>query len=82
MATKITILGSEPTEKKELKKIEFVKNLKNDMIIGSLCANPCGWENIVLLEKSSRYDGLDVMWAYDNGGKGYLYLGHFNDGVV
>ena len=47
MATKITILGSEPTEKKELKKIEFVKNLKNDMIIGSLCANPCGWENIV-----------------------------------
>jgi hypothetical protein len=54
--TKVTILGEEP-QKKELKKIEFVNNIRRDMSVGCTCVDPKDWDNIVLLEKRSRYNG-------------------------
>lgn len=85
MTTKITVLGSEATEKKELKKIEF----KGYLMSSSLEINeaildrdePCKLNEIILLPKpvGHRYD-LFLCVRID--GSQFYMLGHFNDGVV
>lgn len=77
--TKITILGSEATEKKELKKIEFVRNL-NDVHKPDFPPNK--YNNIMLIKKNF-INGYDFMLAWNNScsTRGCI-LGHFNDGVV
>lgn len=81
--TKVTILGQEPTEKKELKKIEFKIKLSYNLIFDNAVCKPNEWDNIILLERSyGRDDGLDLMYASSINSIGCLYLGHFNDGIV
>lgn len=82
--TKITILGQEPTQKKELKPIEFIKSIttsiKTEFIETSQF--PHNWENITLIQEKFS-EGLDLMFAYDvNRVYRGLFLGHFNDGIV
>lgn len=79
--TKVTILGATP-EKKELKKIEFVKILQGIEWDRDVCEARI-WLNITLLSRQYRETNLDLMFAWDsNPDIGALYLGHFNDGVV
>ena len=83
--TKVIILG-EPAEKKEGKKIEFVKLLTSSLEINEIAGRVHDWKNIELICKN--YDegdsgNFDLMFAYDdNRSEGTLYLGHFNDGIV
>jgi len=87
MKTKVTILGEEP-QKKELKKIEFVKILMSSLKVEETEKEPehyhlpFEWANIILLHKNYG-GGLDLMFAKsDDINDGCLFLGHFNDGVV
>jgi len=83
MKTKVIILGQEPKEEKKLKPIEFVKHLSFDLIcFEDPCNDPCDFENIELI--CENYDkGVDLMFAYnEDRNYGFLYAGHFNDGVV
>lgn len=78
--TKVTILGQEPKEKKELKPIEFTESLTGSKNFEGGCVPPSDWANIELV---CRYGSFDIMFAYDDSrNNGCLYLGHFNDGVV
>jgi len=78
--TKVTIYGEVP-DKKELKKIEFIKCLDFNEIADAE-TEPSEWENIELICR--KYTSFDLMFAYDGGKRsdGCLYLGHFNDGIV
>jgi len=81
--TKVTILGQELTEKKELKMIEFVKWLTLTEEFGIPSNTPRQFRNIILLQTKYTIDKLDLMYAYDTDVNcGVLYLGHFNDGIV
>lgn len=79
--TKVTILGEEQGSEPK-NKIEFVSLIDSNGDFHD--ATQAGdWENIQLL--SQKYDGspFDLMFAWNNNpNKGFLYLGHFNDGVV
>lgn len=83
--TKVTILGEEP-QKKELKKIEFVRCLYNtcDEVKKCCVVEPNKYKNIELIVKKHEDNHtLDIMLAYDKDrDNGILYFGHFNDGVV
>lgn len=82
--TKVTILGKSQGEDPK-KKIEFIKYLDCELTFERTQKNqnPDEWDNVVLLCKKYTYDGLDLMYAYDNDGyRRLLVLGHFNDGVV
>jgi hypothetical protein len=84
--TKVSVFGeTEKEEKKELKKIEFVKYITErgelDKWEG---VSPKGWGNIILLIKSDS-DAFDTMMVTDNAEQidlGLIVLGHWNDGVV
>lgn len=79
--TKITIIGEEP-KIKELKKIEFIKVLKRDLIISNSFFNTESFSNIELISLNYTKE-FDLMFAYNsNRNKGALYLGKFNDGIV
>lgn len=81
--TKTSIFGQSEVKQDEKKPIEFVKYLRKiDIELGDNCTEPSKYTNIVLLQKS--YTGnLDLMYAYnENPNGGYLYLGHWNDGIV
>ena len=80
--TKITILGSKAPEKKELKKIEFVKSITESTGWGSYCWRPNQWKFIDLICLNWRCSGYDLMRCYDDSNNGCICLGHFNDGVV
>lgn len=81
--TKVKILGNEATEKKELKKIEFVKIINDDGCWRNEKPEPSTWGNIVLLHRKWRLSNMDLMFVFDtNRSNGFLALGHFNDGVV
>ena len=83
--TKVIILGQEPKEEKKLKPIYFQQFLKRSIDNGFCreCSDPKEWDNIELISLNYTEDGLDLMYAYDKRrNEGYLYLGHFNDGVV
>lgn len=82
--TKIVILGEEP-QKKELKKIEFVKHYNS--VVGEFVnteGKPSEWMNVYKL--NMKIDGMDVFFCqYNNvvcSSSGNLFLGYFNDGVV
>lgn len=80
--TKVSVFGQQPTETKELKKIEFV-HFFNGAELVSPVFEPDLFENIVLLRKSYKSSNLDLIYAYnENESGGNIYLGHWNDGVV
>lgn len=79
--TKVSVFGQQPTETKELKKIEFVKVVNGDTLtLSSPNKDPKEWGNVCLIEKNYS-DNLDLIYAHNNG-VGCAYLGHWNDGVV
>lgn len=75
------LLSNMPAKDKEnLKPIEFKKYLdQNTGETHETTGTPQKWENVILLNQSGIYD---VMMAYDDHpDDGYIYLGHWNDGV-
>lgn len=83
--TKVSVFGQQPTETKELKRIEFVKYLHPD---GELqdsheCQKPKHWHNLQLFNKGthSKYDTI-IAWDEDEDHQKAIFLGHWNDGVV
>lgn len=80
--TKCIVIGEQPTESKK-KPIEFVKALIIVPIrIEKAIVRPNIYKNIELIAPKC-YEGLDVMFAYDNTRQdGAIYLGHWNDGVA
>jgi len=79
--TKITIIGEETRNKKP---IELKLLLCDDL---SFDESPCkgdNYSNIELICRNYGVKGLfDLIYAYDSDrNKGYLYLGHWNDGVL
>jgi hypothetical protein len=81
--TKVIILGQEP-EQKKTKRIEFVELIDHSKQFTAPRYTPKDFKNIELVAKNWDVDEiLDLMFAYDSDRNvGYLYLGHFNDGVV
>jgi len=81
--TKTSIFGQSEVKQEEKKPIEFIEHLtKADLKFRKSKDNPKNWKNITLLQKSYNND-LDLMWAFDESpNQGYLYLGHWNDGIV
>jgi len=81
MATKITILGSEATEKKELKKIEFVGAVHyTGKVIEDTSRNPSDFEYINVYLRTAKQE-FDVFICYKDGIR-FTYFGNFNDGVL
>lgn len=80
--TKCIVIGEQPTHRKK-KPIEFVKGLFIAPIrIDECVVAPKGYKNIELIA-TKCYEGLDVMFAYDNTrSDGLIYIGHWNDGVA
>ena len=85
MATRVSVFGQQPTETKELKKIEFVKSLNNDGEIKEVLEvqKVNSWDNIQLLRRSEG-DFYDIIMAWDNNDAHtpVIFLGHWNDGIV
>lgn len=80
--TKVSVFGQQPTETKELKKIEFVHFFNGTELESPVC-EPDSFKNIVLLRKSYKPSNFDLIFAYnENTNGGIIYLGHWNDGVV
>jgi len=78
--TKCTVIGQEPVHDKK-KAIEFVKLINTNGIVSGTDVKPTKFDNIELI--CSDFGGHDLMFAYDhNRNLGYLYLGHWNDGVA
>lgn len=81
--TKTSIFGQSEVKQEEKKQIEFVKYLSR--VDGTLGVKPCSpddYENVTLLQKNYTTE-FDLMWAYDDDpNEGYIYLGHWNDGIV
>ena len=79
--TKITVLGSEATEKRELKKIEFVKTVHyTGKAIEGTSRNPSDFEHINVYLRTAKQE-FDVFICYKDGIR-FTYFGNFNDGVV
>jgi hypothetical protein len=79
--TKVTILG-QPQGDEPKKKIEFKHGLSASEKT-EVWADPTAYKNIVFLSENYCGEGFDLMYAYDEHiNEGYLYLGHFNDGIV
>jgi len=80
--TKCIVIGEQPTQENK-KPIEFVKAIISDPIqIGEPLVSPYQYNNIELIAENC-YEGLDVMFVYDeNRSDGTIYLGHWNDGVA
>jgi hypothetical protein len=80
--TKVSVFGEKPTEeKKELKKIEFVKNIQG-LDITEDGSQFSVYENVMLLELDYFSCGYDLIWKYNLPDDGLLCFGHWNDGVV
>ena len=79
--TKVIILG-ETTSKKELKPIEFVKSIYEE--ISDTTSTPPNYDFIELIAKNYYENNYDLMFAYNenNRSDGSLYYGYFNDGIV
>ena len=68
-------------------KIKFIKYITYSSEVESALTPPKDWKNIILLKRGIFSDqksiAYDVMFAWDdNPDCGYVYLGHWNDGVV
>ena len=79
--TKVSVFGQQPTETKELKKIEFVKEISSSDIISETTTEPYEFKNVMLIE-IGYVDGYDAILAWDEINNKIIYLGHWNDGVV
>jgi hypothetical protein len=85
--TKVTILGEEP-QKKELKKIEFVKGItariNDDARVFTSLLHPNDYESITVVKAGGEdfYDLFICESGKAPSGYKHYYLGHFNDGVV
>lgn len=88
MATRVSVFGQQPTETKELKKIEFVKWLKSyedEDKVKESTSLPKVWEEICLLQKNyqdSKHDLIFARGKIDGHFRTCIYLGHWNDGIV
>jgi hypothetical protein len=86
--TKVSVFGQQPTETKELKKIEFVKWLKsyeNEHRLRDSNSTPSSWGEVCLLVKKyqrSEYDLIFTRGVFDGEFRTCIFLGHWNDGVV
>jgi hypothetical protein len=88
--TKVSVFGQQPTETKDLKKIEFVKWLNVcdrtcKVQESGLCNQASNWEEVCLLVKKyqrSEYDLIFARGVIDGEFRTCIYLGHWNDGVV
>lgn len=84
--TKTIVIGEQP-QLKQLKPIEFLKVLNNNLEMGGIkCNNPAASLYIELICKQYLdREGTDLMFAYDdpnNRSEGMLVMGNWNDGVV
>lgn len=81
MKTKVTIIGKQDNQSR-LKSIVFSSVLLKDFQVKDTETKPREYKNIELIcVNYSSY--RDLMFAYDDDrSEGYLYLGHFNDGIV
>lgn len=78
--TKIIVTGKKPKKEKIKKPIEFVwfVNSKGERICA--ISTPSDYYNI---EATLRNNGFDIFYCYNyNRAVGFLYLGHYNDGVI
>lgn len=82
--TKVSVFGEQPTEQKELKKIEFVKALDASGEYRTPRNMPYQYDNVCLYCAATNPKNFDCILAWDNGDDSAksLYLGHWNDGVV
>ena len=83
--TKCIVLGETKCEDPKKRIIKFVHNI--NIYPGNVrlntAANPNQFAVIELISKTTQKDSFDLMYAYNNDRNGgYLYLGHWNDGVV
>lgn len=79
--TKVSVFGQQPTETKELKKIEFVKCIYEDGLLSQMYRKPTEFNEVMLLEK--KYGGgYDAILAIDDESGISIVLGHWNDGIV
>ena len=81
--TKCSVIGQKEVSK-EKKSVEFCKYIpkgvpKLKFEVG--CVHPNTWDNIMLLYSD---DDFDYMYGWCDGFEqdGYIYQGHWNDGVV
>ena len=87
MATKVSVFGQQPTETKELKKIEFVKRLnlsKGGYLENNQKLYPSSFDNVQLFG-SGPFDNMDIILAWDDNGEmdeRNVFIGHWNDGIV
>jgi len=81
--TKVSVFGQQPTETKELKKIEFVKCIASTGKY-TIAADPSIWDNVQLFIKNYRGGGFDIILAWEDNRpqEKVIYLGHWNDGIV
>ena len=80
--TNVIIIGEQPA-KKDLKPIGFVYFFSFYNGAEKTDIKPKSYENIELICKDFAGFGFDLMFAFDEDRSyGFLYLGHFNDGIV
>ena len=79
--TKVSVFGQQPTETKELKKIEFELALSSSNTITEAELEPRHFRNIMLIQ-TNYSNSLDAILAWDDLHDVTIYLGHWNDGVV
>ena len=89
MSTTCIVLGENNSVKQVKKPIEFLVFVDTSEVMTKTkrCKvvknKPNEFFNIELVSKKAGGFGLDIMFAYNqNRNYGYLYLGHWNDGVV
>jgi hypothetical protein len=82
--TKVSVFGQQPTETKELKKIELCYIPRLDRTYYETNHKAEGFDNVQLLVKRlCDTDLYDIILCWDNGAiNPVIYLGHWNDGVV
>tara|TARA_R110001606_G_C15081660_1_gene617352 strand:+ start:251 stop:502 length:252 start_codon:yes stop_codon:yes gene_type:complete len=82
--TKVSVFGKQPTEKKELKKIEFKMSLLRTGDLGDNIRKPTFYSHVELFKKDDGF-GYDIIIAWVDDGENMnrdVILGHWNDGVV
>ena len=84
--TRVIVTGQLQQQQHGLKPIEFISYLSKTCgqirlvrLVNSV--KPYNWDNVQLLGHANK---LDLIYAWDDADprEGWLYLGHWNDGVV
>ena len=82
---------SYPKKRKKKIKFEFKVSVVNGISETAVCADPDKYDNITLISKNSvmyKEKIYDLMYACEcftcghGPGKGFLYIGYWNDGIV